>query len=122
MQERASPTDTSSGQALVLAEAHTLALVQTSLRVREVLGYTASELHGMCLTDMVLYPPPEELRRHLSSLDETVGTELTLAVRLRGKRQASIAGELLLIPFSTGEQDKGDADAATSMGARQAED
>lgn len=103
MQERASPTNASSDQALILVEARTLALVQASRRVREELGYSSSELGGMSLTDIVLYPPPAELRRALSPLEEAVGAEISVAVRLRGRREASVAGELLLIPFTLGE-------------------
>jgi len=103
MQERASPTDTSSDQALVVADARTLMLLQTSRAVREALGYSPSELGGMLLTDIVAYPPPEELRRLLNPADEGSASELTLAARLRGKHEARVTAELVLIPFSAGE-------------------
>lgn len=95
MQEPVSSTAT--GQALILLDSRTFALVQASRRVQEVLGFSDARLREMTLSDVILHPAPDELHKLLHELQEGGETEVALGVLLRGKPGQTIPAELTLI-------------------------
>jgi signal transduction histidine kinase len=97
MQEPASSTGPATGQALILLDPGTFALVQASRRVQEVLGFSDARLGEMALSDIVLHPPPGELGELLLEVVNGSVAERTLEVLLREKSGRTIPAELLLI-------------------------
>ena len=104
MQERASPTGSTTDQALILVEPGSLALVQTSRRVQEELGYSSDRLRALCLTDIVVDPTPEALRKLLVPVENDGGTEIAIAALLRRQGDGSIPADLLLLPLGHQER------------------
>ena len=81
MQERRSPTGTSTDQIVIFLDPGTLALVQTAGRVQDLLGYSE-----------------EQLRERLRPIENDV-TELKIDVRLRNQNGGAMPAELLLVRF-----------------------
>ena len=96
MQERRSPTGTSTDQIVIFLDPGTLALVQTAGRVQDLLGYSDEQLRQKSLTDIIAEPPPEELRERLRPIENDV-TELKIDVRLRNQNGGAMPAELLLV-------------------------
>jgi signal transduction histidine kinase len=94
---------TASDPALVLLEPGTLALAHASQRVGEVLGFSAAQLRGMTLTDIVLHPPPGTLRERLLPPEGSSDTEASISVLFRDQSGRTIPAELLLISHASGQ-------------------
>ncbi len=97
MQEQPSPTGTATDQALILLDPGTLALAQASRRAQKELGYSNDQLCEMSLTDIVLHPPPEQLRDLLRPLEDGSGKEIAIGALLRKRSGRTIPAELLLV-------------------------
>jgi signal transduction histidine kinase len=106
---------TATGQALILLDPGTFALVQASRRVQDVLGFSNARLGEMTLSDIVLHPPPDELTARVLEVANGTAPELTLDVLLREKSGRTVPAELLLIA-NAGPEDQ-PLSAVVSFGA-----
>jgi len=104
MQERASPTGPMTDQALILLDPGTLAVVQTSRRVQERLGYSEARLCEMSLPDFVAHPPPEQLRSLSLAVGDDGDEEIAISALLREESGRRIPAELLLLRFAGPER------------------
>jgi signal transduction histidine kinase len=102
MQEQPSPAGTTTDQVLFFLHPATLALLQTTGGAQELFGYCNDRLCRMSLTDLVVEPSPEELRKRLCSLGDGT-TELTLGVLLHHRSGRTIPAELLLARLASPE-------------------
>lgn len=103
MQEPVSSSRSGSGQALILLDPDSLALVQTSGRVQEMLGFSSARLRQMTLGDIVSHPPPDQLRSLLRPTREGGDVEVALGVLLNDKDGRAIPAELLFIRHAAPE-------------------
>ena len=103
MQEKSSPIGTTTDQVLIFLDPGTLALMQAGGCAQELLGYSNDQLCQMSLTDMVVQPPPEELRERLRCLPDGAA-ELTLSVLVRHESGLTIPAELLLARLASPEK------------------
>ena len=98
MQERASSTATD--QALILLDADSLAVLQASPRAQNALGYSNAQLCQMSLPEIVLHPPPEQLRSLLLPVKDGGNVEIAVDALLREKSGREIPAALLLVRFA----------------------
>ncbi len=103
MQERPSSTGTTTDQVVIFLHPATLVLLQTGGGARELFGYCNEQLCRMSLTDLVLEPPPDVLRKRLRALGDGAA-ELTIGVLLRDQSGRGIPAELLLTRSASPEE------------------
>jgi len=103
MQEQQSHTGTTTNQVLIFLHPATLALLQTAGGAQELFGYCNDRLCQMSLTDLVLEPPPDALRKRLRPMADGTA-ELTLGVLLRDQSGRRIPAELLLTRLASPEE------------------